>query len=219
MRPPRVAVTFAVAAIAIAVFALTVTSAPAQVGINQSLLNPNLATEQELAAVPHVGVDGAATIIGGRPWVSVAALDTAIGGGLSDEQRDDVYSRLWLPINLNDVTDAEIQLIPGVGPRIAHEFEESRPYAALPQFRREIGKYVDDDEVARLEQYVFVPLDLNSASAEQLATIPGIGPRMIHEFEEYRPYVAIEQFRREIGKYVDDDEVARFERYVVVEGH
>ncbi len=116
MRPPRVAVTFAVAAIAIAVFALAVTSAPAQVGINQSLLNPNLATEQELAAVPHVGVDGAATIIGGRPWVSVAALDTAIGGGLSDEQRDDVYSRLWLPINLNDVTDAEIQLIPGVGP-------------------------------------------------------------------------------------------------------
>ena len=70
-----------------------------------------------------------------------------------------------------------------------------------------------------LEQYVFVPLDLNSASAEQLATIPGIGPRMIHEFEEYRPYVAIEQFRREIGKYVDDDEVARFERYVVIEGH
>ena len=42
---------------------------------------------------------------------------------------------------------------------------------------------------------------------------------MIHEFEEYRPYVAIEQFRREIGKYVDDDEVARFERYVVIEGH
>ena len=162
MCPPRVAA----AAFAIAVFALAVTSAPAQVGTNQSLLNPNLATEQELAAVPHVGANGAATIIGGRPWVSVAALDTAIGGGLSDDQRDAVYSRLWLPINLNDVTDAEIQLIPGVGPRIAHEFEEYRPYAGLPQFRREIGKYVDDDEVARLEQYVFVPLDLNSASAQ-----------------------------------------------------
>ena len=44
--------------------------------------------------------------------------------------------------------------------------------------------------------------------------VPGMSRRMAHEFEEYRPYTSIEQFRREIGKYVDDDEVARFERYV-----
>ena len=195
---------------------LAATSVSAQVGTNPSLLNPNLASQEELGAVPHVGAAGAAKILEGRPWRSVAALHAAIGAALSDEQRDAVYARLWLPINLNDITDAEIQLIPGVGRRMAHEFEEYRPYAALAQFRREIGKYVDEDEVARLEQYVFVPLDLNTASAERLATIPGIGPRMIHEFEEYRPYAAIEQFRREIGKYVDEDEVARFERYVTI---
>ncbi|HJO03419.1 MAG TPA: helix-hairpin-helix domain-containing protein [Acidobacteriota bacterium] len=197
---------------------LVAPAASAQVGTNAALLNPNLASEAELAAVSHVGPEGAETIIDGRPWLSAAALDAAIGAGLSDEQRGAVYARLWLPINLNDVTDAEIQLIPGVGRRMAHEFEEYRPYVALPEFRREIGKYVDDDEVARLEQYVFVPLNLNTASSEDLATIPGIGPRMIHEFEEYRPYVSIEQFRREIGKYVDDDEVARFERYVSIAG-
>jgi len=39
---------------------------------------------------------------------------------------------------------------------------------------------------------------------------------MKHEFEEYRPYNSMEQFRREIGKYVDDDEVARLERYVFI---
>ena len=39
---------------------------------------------------------------------------------------------------------------------------------------------------------------------------------MLHEFKEYRPYGNIEQFRREIGKYVDEDEVARLERYVVI---
>ncbi len=203
----------------IASLVFSVAPAWGQVGTNQHLLNPNLATEAELAAVPHVGAAGAATIIGGRPWASVSGLDTAIDAGLSDEQREAVYSRLWLPINLNDVTDAEVLLIPGVGRRMAHEFEEYRPYVAMAQFRREIGKYVDDDEVARLEQYVFVPLDLNTASSADLATIPGIGPRMIHEFEEYRPYVSIEQFRREIGKYVDDEEVARFERYVTIRGH
>ena len=39
---------------------------------------------------------------------------------------------------------------------------------------------------------------------------------MRHEFEEYRPYRAIEQFRREMGKYVDPAEVARLERYVTI---
>ncbi len=83
-------------------------------------------------------------------------------------------------------------------------------------FRREIGKYVDDDEVARLEQFVFVPVDLNTASDEDILSIPNLGNRMLHEFKEYRPYRQIEQFRREIGKYVDDDEVARLERYVTI---
>ena len=40
---------------------------------------------------------------------------------------------------------------------------------------------------------------------------------MVHEFEEYRPYTSIEQFQREIGKYVDEDEVARLERYVYID--
>ena len=188
----------------------------AQVGTNQGLLNPNLASEEELTALPQLGVDGAAAVIAGRPWLSMAALHEAVGADLSEEQQRELYARLWLPINLNDVTEAEVLLIPGVGTRMAHEFEEYRPYAGLAVFRREMGKYVDDGEVARLEQFVFVPLDLNSASSEDFATIPGVGPRMIHEFEEYRPYAGIEQFRREIGKYVDEDEVARFERYMVI---
>ena len=39
---------------------------------------------------------------------------------------------------------------------------------------------------------------------------------MAHEFEEYRPYTDLDQFRREIGKYVDEGEVARLERYVTL---
>lgn len=59
-------------------------------------------------------------------------------------------------------------------------------------------------------------LDLNTATAEQLATIPGMSPKMVHEFEEYRPYVSISQFRKEIGKYVDAAQVAAYEPYVYV---
>ena len=39
---------------------------------------------------------------------------------------------------------------------------------------------------------------------------------MVHEFMEYRPYRNMAQFRREIGKYVDEKEVARLERYVTI---
>jgi radical SAM superfamily enzyme with C-terminal helix-hairpin-helix motif len=87
----------------------------------------------------------------------------------------------------------------------------------MAQFRREMGKYVDDKEVARMEQYVFVPINLNTASDEDILTIPGLGQRMLREFKEYRPYKSMEQFRREIGKYVDKKEVARLERFVTIE--
>jgi len=75
---------------------------------------------------------------------------------------------------------------------------------------------VDNAELARLERYVFVPINLNTASDEDILSIPGLGQRMLHEFKEYRPYRSIEQFRREIGKYVSAKEVARFERYVTL---
>ena len=110
-------------------------------------------------------------------------------------------------------------LVPGVGERMAHEFEEYRPYEAMARFDREMAKYVDDDEVQRLAQYVFVPADLNTATEEQFLAIPGVGERMLHEFMEYRPYESMDQFRREIGKYVDDAELARLARYVTLSGN
>ena len=60
-------------------------------------------------------------------------------------------------------------------------------------------------------------LNVNTASANDFrTTIPGMGDRMVHEFEEYRPYRSIQQFRREIGKYVSPEQVAEYERYVYV---
>jgi radical SAM superfamily enzyme with C-terminal helix-hairpin-helix motif len=87
---------------------------------------------------------------------------------------------------------------------------------ALAQFEREIGKYVDQTELARLTQYVYVRVDLSTASDEAILSIPGVGSRMLREFKEYRPYTAMAQFEREIGKYVDANEVARLARYVEI---
>ena len=139
------------------------------------------------------------------------------GQKLTPEQRAELYRRAFIHINLNTATAQEILLIPGAGKRMAHEFEEYRPWKSFAQFDKEIGKYVSKDEVNRLKQYTFIPLPLNTATEADFMTIPGVGKRMAHEFEEYRPWKTQQQFEKEIGKYVNQKEVARLWRYVVIQ--
>lgn len=190
---------------------------PAVTHADTALLDPNLASQAELEALQNVDADIAEAIVAGRPYLTAADLDAALAGSTSDVDRKAIYAELFRPINLNSASESEILLIPGMTKKMAHEFEEYRPYASMEQFRREIGKYVDADEVARLEQYVFIPVNLNNASDTEIMAIPGMTKRMAHEFDEYRPYSDLEQFRREIGKYVDADEVARLESYVTLD--
>jgi DNA uptake protein ComE-like DNA-binding protein len=119
------------------------------------LLDPNSASREQLTAA---GVDTAAigVILAGRPYADMTALDKALAAKMSAEQRKTLYAKVWKPIDLNTAKGEEILLIPGVGNRMKHEFEEYRPYRNIEQFRREIGKYVSKDEVARLEQYVTI---------------------------------------------------------------
>jgi DNA uptake protein ComE-like DNA-binding protein len=187
-----------------------------QAGRRGDVLDANTASEKQLLSVAGITPALAKNILARRPFLTMSDFDALIGQSISREQRSELYRRVFVQINLNSASDAEILLIPGMGNRMLEEFKEYRPYKALAQFRREIGKYVDDKEVARLEQYVFVPINLNTASDTDILSIPGMGQRMLREFKEYRPYKAIQQFRREIGKYVDDEEVARLERYVTL---
>ena len=96
----------------------------------------------------------AAVVVNNRPYVTIGELHHLLSSDLDNEQLEELYGRLFVPINLNDAKRSDILLIPGVGGRMAHEFEEYRPYSNIEQFRREIGKYVDEAEVARLEEYV-----------------------------------------------------------------
>ena len=188
----------------------------AQVGAQHGLLDANFSDEKALLALPHMNTAIVKGIIENRPFPGMKELNAYLSKSLNPKQLTELYGKMFVHLNLNTAAEEEILTIPGVGKRLLHEFLEYRPYKTLAQFRKEIGKYVDQKELKRLEQYVFVPIHLNTASDEDIRSIPGMGPKMLHEFKEYRPYKNMEQFRREIGKYVNAKEVARFERYVTL---
>ena len=117
-------------------------------------IDPNSAAANDLAGVTGVTPEIAAAVVAGRPYADMLAVDKVLAKSLSEPERDSVYTRVWIPIDLNKASAEEIMLIPGVGAKMRHEFEEYRPYTSIEQFRREIGKYVDKAEVMRLERYV-----------------------------------------------------------------
>ena len=191
-------------------------SIQAQAGRSGALVNPDLTSEKELLALPYMNAKIVKEIIERRPFLKMADLNALLAQSLNKGQLAELYGKMFVQINLNTASEEEILMIPGTGKRMLHEFLEYRPYKTLAQFHKEIGKYVDKTELARLEQYVFVSINLNTASDEDILSIPGMGKRMLGEFKEYRPYANIEKFRKEIGKYVDKKEVARLERYVTL---
>lgn len=125
-------------------------------GVDDALLDPDTATREELLAVPGLDATTVDALVAGRPYADMLEVDELLATALDESEREAVYAHLFMPLDLNNATAAEILLIPGVGDRMRHEFEEYRPYTSIEQFRREIGKYVDDEEVTRLERYVMI---------------------------------------------------------------
>lgn len=118
------------------------------------MLDPNSATREQLLAVPGMNAAAADALIAGRPYADMLAADKVLAAHTGAAARKQVYAKLWKPIDINTASKAEILLIPGVGARMHHEFEEYRPYKGIAQFDREIGKYVDKTELARLRSYI-----------------------------------------------------------------
>lgn len=205
------------ASLVLALTSAALLPAPAAAQVGEGLLDPNVATKEELAALPALSAPIVESLLERRPFADATAFDAFLAEkGLDAQARETLYARAFVHVDLNTADSKTFQLIPGVGPRMAHELEEYRPWKSWAQFEKEIGKYVDAEEVARLKRYVFIPLDLNTATEAELLTIPGVGKRMAHELAEYRPWKSKAQFEREIGKYVDPKEVARLWRYVVI---
>ena len=118
-------------------------------------------------------------------------------------------------LNVNTASKEEFLAgVPNLGDKMAHEFEEYRPYRSIQQFRKEIGKYVSPDKVAEYEKYVFVPIDENSSDAATMQQIPGLDATEAAALIAARPYASREVFLAKLSEKVSADELAVARTYL-----
>jgi DNA uptake protein ComE-like DNA-binding protein len=119
-------------------------------------------------------------------------------------------------LNPNTATQAQLSAVPGLTPALVGEIIRARPFKTQLDLHKVVSPKVPAAQLPAVYAAVFLPLNLNTATAEEINLIPGMSRRMVHEFEEYRPYKSMTQFNQEIGKYVNAEEVARLASYVRV---
>ncbi|MCB9150074.1 MAG: hypothetical protein H6641_15060 [Caldilineaceae bacterium] len=133
----------------------------------------------------------------------------------AEEATEPVAAVAMTKLNLNTVTGDELlNTIPGFGDRMVREFQEYRPYISIQQFRREIGKYVDDAQVADYEQYVYVPVDVNESDAETLKQLPGVDDAIAEELMAARPYDSNDAFLAKLAELVSSEDAAAASGYL-----
>ncbi len=216
---------YATSCLHIAVAAVALMAAPqaqAQLGRQMGLVEPNVATDSAMKTAPHVSDVIVDALKRARPILGPVPLDSILGAnGLSKAQRADTYAKLFVHVDVNRGSDAELMLIPGMNAAKLSAVKAGRPWASFSAFHTALAKVSDVHEADRLEQYLFIPIDLNTWTNEIMDTFAsiGVGTRQWkREFAEYRPWTSMEQFEREIGKYLRarPAELKRLERYVII---
>jgi DNA uptake protein ComE-like DNA-binding protein len=120
-------------------------------------------------------------------------------------------------MDLNAVPEATLATMPGMTPAIAKAFVAQRPFATIVEANTFLlGQKLTAEQLTALYEKAFVHLNLNTATAPEILLVPRIARSMTREFDEYRPWRTMEQFDREIGKYVGAAETNRLKGYVFI---
>lgn len=120
-------------------------------------------------------------------------------------------------INLNTATKEDFLTVPGVGDRMVREFMEYRPYKSIGQFRREIGKYVDEAQVAEYEKFLFVPVDPNNSDDETIMQLPGVDQSVIDELNLVKPFGSMDDFVTAVSEFITPEQLQEGLAYLVEE--
>lgn len=204
--------------VAAAVLAATTLGLHAQVGKSITVADANAVAESELATHPNMTPAIAKALVAKRPFASIKDLNAfLLAQGLTQAQANEFYGRAFIHINLNTATTEEILLVPNAGKRMAHEFDEYRPWRNYAQFNKEIGKYVGAEATAKLAQYTFIPIDANAAADDVLLTIPGANAAVATKIKAGRPYKTVADLEAALAKGSTPAEAKRVARFFTVQ--
>jgi hypothetical protein len=76
----------------------------AQVGKSVTIVDANIATEQQLAAIPQLSPAIVKSILARRPFPTITEFDALLGQTLSPAQRAAAYGRVFVHLNLKTAT-------------------------------------------------------------------------------------------------------------------
>jgi len=154
-------------------------------------------------------------VIGAIILAACAPAATAATTTTTDNTNATVNESTGTKLNLNTATSDELlTTIPGFGNRMVREFQEYRPYISIQQFRQEIGKYVDDAQIAEYEKYVYVPIAINDSDSATLQQIPGLDATEAETLLAGRPYAATDAFLTKLSEFVSADELEIAKSYL-----
>ena len=120
-------------------------------------------------------------------------------------------------VDANTAPEKDLLAMPHMTPAIVKGLLEKRPFASIT----DLNAYLLSQKLTQAQANdfygkAFVHINLNTAKPDEILLVPGAGKRMVHEFDEYRPWKTYAQFDKEIGKYVGAEKTAQLAQYTFI---
>jgi DNA uptake protein ComE-like DNA-binding protein len=120
-------------------------------------------------------------------------------------------------VDANTAPEKDLLTMPHMTPAIVKGLLEKRPFASITDLNAYLlSQKLTQEQANEFYGKAFVHINLNTATAQETLLVPGAGKRMVHEFEEYRPWKTYAQFDKEIGKYVGAEKTAQLAQYTFI---
>jgi DNA uptake protein ComE-like DNA-binding protein len=120
-------------------------------------------------------------------------------------------------VDANTATEKDLLAMPHMTPARVKGLIETRPFASITDLNAFLlGQGLTQEQTTEFYGKAFVHINLNTASPQEILLVPGAGKRMVHEFDEYRPWKSYAQFDKEIGKYVGAEKTAQLAQYTFI---